>query len=64
MFGVVADNLVCSNKDEECLLEIIIRSLCALLVVPAGDLLVFSFVHNGCQSVHLVVMEFAPSMIP
>jgi len=46
LFGVVADNLVCSNKDEECLLEINIRSLCALLVVPAGDLLVFSFVHN------------------
>ena len=51
MFGVVADNLVCSNKDEECLLEIDIRSLCASLVVPAGDVLGFSFVHNGCQSV-------------
>jgi hypothetical protein len=63
LFGVVADNLVCSNKDEECLLEIIIRSLCALLVVPAGDVLGFSFVHNGCQSVHLLVMEFAPSLL-
>jgi len=59
LFGVVADKLVCSNKDEECLLEINSRSLCALLEVPAFHL----FIMVANQFICSLVVELNTSLL-